>query len=72
MANSSKKQKWIQDAIKRPGAFGKKAKAADMSTAAYANEIMSNKENFSKLDVQQAGLAQTLMGFNKRKKKRST
>ena len=42
MANSSKKQKWIQDAIKRPGAFGKKAKAADMSTAAYANEIMSN------------------------------
>jgi hypothetical protein len=71
MANSSKKQNWIKDAIKRPGAFGKKAKAADMSTAAYANKVMSNKEDFSKLDVKQASLAKTLMGFNKPKKKRS-
>jgi hypothetical protein len=66
MANSSKKQKWIKDAIKRPGAFGKKAKAADMSTAAYANKVMSNKKDFSKRTQRQASLAKTLMGFKKR------
>lgn len=71
MANSSKKQDWIKDAIKRPGAFGKKAKAADMSTSAYANKVMSNKKDFSKLDQQQASLAKTLIGFKKPKKKRS-
>jgi hypothetical protein len=66
MANSSKKQNWIKDAIKRPGAFGKKAKAADMSTAAYANKVMSNKGKFSKRTQRQASLAKTLMGFKKR------
>ena len=69
MANSSKKQKWIQDAIKRPGAFGKKAKAADMSTAAYANKVMRNPKDFSTRTRRQASRAKTLMGFNR---KRST
>ena len=31
---------WIQGAIKRPGAFTKKAKAADMSVGAYANKVL--------------------------------
>ena len=52
MANSSKKQKWIKDAIKRPGA--------------YANKVMSNKKDFSKRTQRQASLAKTLMGFKKR------
>ena len=33
---------WIQNAIKRPGAFRKKAKAAGMSTHAYAEKVLSS------------------------------
>lgn len=45
--------KWIQGAIKKPGAFKAKAKAAGMSTAAYGTT------------GKQARLAETLMGLHK-------
>lgn len=35
----AKKKKWIQAAIKRPGAFTRKAKAAGMSVQAYARKV---------------------------------
>lgn len=35
------KKKWIQGAVKRPGAFTAKAKAAGMSVSAYAKEVLA-------------------------------
>lgn len=54
------KKKWIQKAIKRPGALTKKAKAAGKTISAYCKD--------SKLTTQtkrQCNLAKTLKGFNK-------
>ena len=52
--------KWIQKAIKRPGAFTKKAKAADMSTAAFGSKVRGNPKDYSSRTVKQANLAKTL------------
>jgi hypothetical protein len=54
------KKKWIQKAIKRPGALTKKAKASGKSISEYCKG--------SKLTTQtkrQCNLAKTLKGFNK-------
>lgn len=53
-------EKWIQKAIKHPGAFTKKAKAAGMSTSAFANKVLSNKEDYPAKTEKQANLAKTL------------
>lgn len=55
---------WIAGAIKKPGAFKAKAKAAGESTAAYAAEKAKAPGKLGK----QARLAQTLMKMNKGKK----
>ena len=52
--------KWIQKAIKRPGAFTKKAKAANMSTAAFGKKVRGNPKDYSSRTVKQANLAKTL------------
>ena len=54
--------KWIQKAIKHPGAFGAKAKAAGKSTREYAEE----KKGASGTLGKQARLALTLMGMHKK------
>lgn len=51
------KRRWIQKAIKRPGAFSAKAKAAGKTTAEYAHE----KEHAAGRLGKQARLAETLM-----------
>lgn len=56
---------WIQGAIKRPGAFRAKAKAAGMSTRAYAQKMKNAKGRTGR----QARLALTLMGMSKKRKK---
>lgn len=53
--------KWIQKAIKKPGAFTAKAKAAGKSVAAYAKEKAAAPGKLGK----QARLAQTLRKLNK-------
>ena len=63
-AFSPLRKDWIRGAIKRPGAFRKKAEAHDMSTKAFANEVIANKDDYSTLTGQQAELAHTLMGMN--------
>ena len=52
--------KWSQKAIKRPGAFTKKAKAANMSTAAFGKKVRGNPKDYSSRTVKQANLAKTL------------
>jgi hypothetical protein len=62
------KKNWIAGAIKRPGAFTKKAKKAGKSVPAMAAAVTKNPTRYSKLTVQQANLAKTLAKINKRKK----
>src|SRR5262249_9577715 len=53
-------EKWIQGAIKRPGAFSAKAKAAGKSTAAFARWALKEGSRASTRTERQAALAQTL------------
>jgi hypothetical protein len=69
MAKSTDK-KWIQKAIKRPGAFTAKAKKAGKSTSAFATAVTKNPNKYSKLTVQQANLAKTLKKITNKKKKK--
>ena len=56
---------WIQGAVKRPGAFTKKANAADMSVQQFAKHVDDNPNKYSTRTKKQANLAQT---FSKMKK----
>ena len=51
---------WIAGAIKRPGAFKRKAKAAHASTAEFASRVSANPEDYSPRTRRQAALAKTL------------
>ena len=53
-------EKWIQGAIKRPGAFSAKAKAAGKSTAGFAKQVLKEGSQASTRTKRQAALAQTL------------
>ncbi len=57
-------EKWIQKAIKRPGALKAKAKKAGMSTQAYARK----KKGAGGRTGKQARLALTLGKIRKRKR----
>lgn len=56
-------RKWIQGAIKRPGALTRKAKAAGMSTMAYARRHRHDSGRTGR----QSRLALTLSKFRKKK-----
>ncbi len=53
-------EKWIQGAIKHPGAFKAKAKAAGKSTGAFARTVLKEGSRASTKTKRQAALAQTL------------
>jgi len=53
-------EQWIQGAIKRPGAFSAKAKAAGKGTQAYARSVLKEGSTASTRTKRQAALAQTL------------
>jgi len=57
---AKKKKNWIKGAIKRPGAFAKKAKRAKKSVAAYANKVLKKGSKASARTKSQARLAKTL------------
>jgi len=58
---------WIAGAIKHPGAFSKKAKAAGVSTSAYAKSALKPGSKASSTTKKQAALAQTLGKMRKKK-----
>jgi hypothetical protein len=60
-------KKWIQGAVKHPGAFSKKAKEAGMSTGEYASAVAANPDKYDKRTVKQANLAKTLTKLRKKK-----
>ena len=57
--------KWIQKAIKHPGAFSKKAEQHDMSTQEFAGYVSSHPEKFGTRTERQANLARTLKKISK-------
>lgn len=63
-------KKWIKGAIKRKGAFSKKAKNAGMSTSAYARKVTKKGSKASTRTKQQANLAKTLSKMRKKRKKK--
>ena len=65
----AKKRRWIQKAIKRPGAFTAKAKRAGMSVAEYARKVLKKGSKASTRTKRQAALAKTLRKLSKRKKR---
>ena len=62
--------KWIQGAIKRPGAFTAKAKKAGKTVSGMAAAVTKNPERYSKTTVRQANLAKTLKKISAKRKKK--
>lgn len=58
---------WIQKAIKRKGAFRKKAKAAGKSTSAYAKQVTKEGSQANAQTKRQANLAKTLAKIRRRR-----
>jgi hypothetical protein len=63
-----KDNKWIQGAIKRPGAFTAKAKKAGKSVAGMAAAVTKNPSKYSARTVRQANLAKTLRKISAKRK----
>ena len=61
-------ENWIEGAIKRPGAFKKKAKAAGESTSEFATQVLKKGSKASARPKKQASLAQPLGKMRARKK----
>jgi len=64
------KRKWIQKAIKRPGALTEKARRRGMSPMEFARQVRANPERYDTRTVRQANLALTLQRLAKRRKRR--
>jgi len=64
---AKKNKKWIQKAIKRPGAFTRKAKKRNMSVAQFASAVSKNPTKYSSTTRRQAALAKTLRKISKKK-----
>jgi len=63
--NEKEEKDWIQGAVKRPGAFTKKAKAHDMSVQGFAKYVDDNPKKFDTRTKRQANLAQTFAKMRK-------
>ena len=59
----TKDKNWIQGAIKRPGAFTKKAEERGISVKELAAKVTANPDEYDKTTVKQANLAKTLSKF---------
>ena len=67
MQSITEAENWIKKATsKNPGAFTRQAKAAGMSTSAFANKVLSNKDNYNAKTEKRANLAKTLGKFEGR------
>lgn len=68
MSRVKRKKRWIQAAVKRPGAFRAKAKKAGMSTSAYARKVTKKGSKASTRTKRQGNLAKTLKKMRKKKR----
>jgi len=67
-AKKKSNKKWIQGAIKRPGAFTAKAKKANKTVAGMAAAVTKNPSKYSATTVRQANLAKTLRKISRKRK----
>ena len=63
-------KKWIQGAIKHPGSFTKKARAADETVPAFAADVLAPGSKASTTTKRQAALARTLRKLPRHRGKR--
>jgi hypothetical protein len=63
----AKDEKWIQGAIKRPGALTEKAEKAGMTVKEYTAKVKANPEKYDERTRRQANLARTLSKLRKKK-----
>jgi hypothetical protein len=61
-------KKFIQEAIKRPGALTKKAEKRGMEPLDFAQQVIENPDRYDERTVKQARFALLLQRFNKGKK----
>jgi hypothetical protein len=66
----SKRRNWIQQAIRKPGAFRRQAQRAGKSTMEFAREVVRNPSRYSKTTVRRARLAITLSKLRNRRKRK--
>ena len=67
----TKDKNWIQGAIKRPGAFTKKAEERGISVKELAAKVTANPDEYDKTTVKQANLAKTLSKLRKHKQSKN-
>lgn len=71
MADKKKQdKKWIQKAIKNPGAFTAKAKRRNMTVAQFAAAVRKNPSRYDMTTRRQANLYKTLRKISKNRKKK--
>ncbi len=70
VSGKGKGEKWIQEAVEKPGAFEAQAKRAKMSVQDFADHVLANPTKYQARTRQRAQFAKT-MGAMAAKKKRS-
>lgn len=63
--------KWMQGAVKHPGAFTKKAKSAGESIGKFAKDVLKKGSKASGKTKKQAVLAETFRKIARKRKKKS-
>ena len=66
-----KDKNWIQGAIKRPGAFTKKAEERGISVKELTAKVTANPDEYDKTTVKQANLAKTLSKLRKHRQSKN-
>ena len=64
----AKKKKWMAEAVKRPGAFTRKAKAAGMGVQSYARKVLAPGSGATLLTRRQAQYAKTAAKIARKRK----
>tara|TARA_R100001530_G_scaffold133638_2_gene107333 strand:- start:480 stop:701 length:222 start_codon:yes stop_codon:yes gene_type:complete len=68
MAKEKEDKKWIQKAVKNPGAFTAKAKKKGITSAQLQANVLAEPNEYDEKTVKQANLRKTLVGLHKDKK----
>lgn len=58
---------WIQNAIKRPGEFTRKAEERGLSPADFQERVLTNPERYDGRTVKQARFRKVLVAIRKKK-----
>lgn len=68
VVKKKKDKKWIQKAIKKPGAFSAQAKKEKMSVSKFADKVLKKGSKYSETTKKRARLAKTLKKIRPKKK----